>query len=51
MPKAAQYCLTWHTERQTYELREHPGGHLLSVTPGEHAWFAWLDTVPSFTFW
>src|SRR5215472_5101539 len=50
MPKASQYHLTWHPERQTYELREHPGGHLLPVTPGEQAWFAWLDTVPSFTF-
>src|SRR5881275_425451 len=50
MPKATQYRLTWHAEQQTYELREHPGGHLLPVTPGEQAWFAWLDTVPSFTF-
>jgi LuxR family transcriptional regulator, maltose regulon positive regulatory protein len=50
MPKATQYRLTWHPERQAYELREHPGGHLLTVAPGEQAWFAWLDTVPSFTF-
>jgi LuxR family maltose regulon positive regulatory protein len=50
MPKAAHYSLTWHSERQTYELHEHPGGHLLTVTPGEQTWFAWLDTVTSFTF-
>jgi LuxR family transcriptional regulator, maltose regulon positive regulatory protein len=50
MPKAAQYRMIWHSERQTYELHEHPGGHLLTVTPGEQTWFAWLDTVPSFTF-
>jgi LuxR family maltose regulon positive regulatory protein len=51
MPKAAQYRLSWNAEQQAYELREHPGGHLLTVTDGEQAWFAWLDTIPSFTFW
>ena len=51
MPKAAQYRLTWHAGSRTYELREHPGGPLFAVMPGEHSWFAWLDTVASFTFW
>src|SRR5436305_7101988 len=50
MPKAAGYLLIWQAERNSYELREHPSQHLLTVTPGEQAWFAWLDTVPSFTF-
>ena len=50
MPKAAGYLLIWQAERRSYELREHPSQQLLTVTPGEQAWLAWLDTVPSFTF-
>jgi hypothetical protein len=50
MPKAAEYRLTWSSERQVYELREHRSQQLLTITPGSPAWFAWLDSVPSFTF-
>ena len=50
MPKAAGYLLIWQAERRSYELREHPSQQLLTVTHGEQAWLAWLDTVPSFTF-
>ena len=50
MPKAAEYRLTWSSEREVYELREHRSQRLLMVTPGGRAWFAWLDSVPSFTF-
>ena len=50
MPKAAEYRLTWSSERQVYELRAHRSQQLLAVTPGDRAWFAWLDSVPSFTF-
>ena len=50
MPKATEYRLIWHSEQKAYELRKHPGGHLLPLTPGEDEWFACLDAVPSFTF-
>ena len=50
MPKVAEYRLTWSSEREVYELREHRSQQLLAVTPGGRAWFAWLDSVPSFTF-
>ena len=50
MPKAAEYRLTWSLEQEVYELREHRSQRLLTVTPAGCAWFAWLDSVPSFTF-
>src|SRR6266568_6095945 len=50
MPKAAPYCLTWRAAHSAYELREYPSRHLLPLTPGEPAWFTWLDSVLSFTF-
>jgi hypothetical protein len=50
MPKAAEYRLRWHAERGGYELREHQSERLVPVAPDEYDWFAWLDTVPSFTF-
>ncbi len=50
MPKAAEYRLSWSAEREVYELREHRSQRLLPVTPGGRAWFAWLDSIPSFTF-
>ena len=50
MPKAAEYRLSWSPEREVYELREHRSQRLLTVTPGGRAWFAWLDSIPSFTF-
>ena len=50
MPKAAAYRLTWLPEREIYELRESQHNQVLPVTPGSHAWFAWLATIPSFTF-
>ncbi len=50
MPKAAAYRLRWRSEQGVYELRESRSQHLLPVTPGTQAWFAWLDSVPSFTF-
>jgi len=50
MPKAAKYLLIWRAERRAYELCDHPSQQLLTLTPGEPAWFAWLETVPSFTF-
>src|SRR5438876_4818717 len=50
MPKAAEYLLTWRAEQRAYELYAYPSQQLLTVTPGEQAWFAWLDSVPSFTF-
>jgi hypothetical protein len=50
MPKAAAYRLTWLPEREVYELRESQSNQILPMTPGSHAWFAWLAAVPSFTF-
>ena len=50
MPQAAEYRLTWSSQRQDYELRERHSQRLLTLTPGGQAWFAWLDSVPSFTF-
>ena len=49
MPKAAEYRLTWSSEREVYELREHRSQRLLTLTPGGRAWFAWLASVPSLT--
>src|SRR5260370_22582080 len=46
MPKAAGYLLIWGA----YALFASPSQTLLTVTPGAQAWFAWLDSVPSFTF-
>jgi ATP/maltotriose-dependent transcriptional regulator MalT len=50
MPKATEFRLSWQTGRGGYELREHQSEQLLPVAPGEREWFAWLETVPSFTF-
>jgi hypothetical protein len=50
MPRATAYRLTWIPERKIYELRESQHNQVLPVTPGSHAWFAWLAAVPSFTF-
>ncbi len=50
MPKAAEYRLTWNSEQEVYEFREQRLQQLLTVIPGDRAWFAWLDSVPSFTF-
>src|SRR5260221_14045824 len=50
MPKAAGYLLIWGAERGAYALYASPSQTLLTVTPGAQAWFAWLDSVPSFTF-
>ncbi len=50
MPKAAAYRLIWCAPRGGYELLDHHQGHVLPVLPGSPAWFAWLTTVPSFTF-
>jgi predicted ATPase/DNA-binding CsgD family transcriptional regulator len=50
MPKAAGYLLIWRAERGAYELSASPSKPLLTVTPGTQAWFAWLDSVASFTF-
>jgi ATP/maltotriose-dependent transcriptional regulator MalT len=50
MPKATEYRLIWSSEREVYELREHRSQRPLTITPGDRAWLAWLDSVPSFTF-
>src|SRR5258708_23917674 len=50
MPKAAGYLLIWGAERGAYALYASPSKALLTVTPGAQAWFAWLDSVASFTF-
>jgi LuxR family maltose regulon positive regulatory protein len=50
MPKVTSFRLSWQTGRGNYELREYQRQRLLPVVPGEREWFAWLDTVPSFTF-
>jgi LuxR family transcriptional regulator, maltose regulon positive regulatory protein len=50
MPKAAAYLLIWLPEREVYELRESQSNQVVPVTPGSHAWFAWLAAAPSFTF-
>ncbi|HEX4716168.1 MAG TPA: hypothetical protein VH164_14700, partial [Ktedonobacteraceae bacterium] len=50
MPKATAYCLIWSQEHGTYELSEGHHAHALPLAPGSHEWFAWLATIPSFTF-
>jgi LuxR family maltose regulon positive regulatory protein len=50
MPKEASFRLSWQAGRGDYELCEHQSGQLLPVAPGEREWFAWLETVSSFTF-
>src|SRR5258706_102348 len=50
MPKASGYLLIWRAERGAYALYASPSKTLLTVTPGAQAWFAWLDSVSSFTF-
>jgi LuxR family maltose regulon positive regulatory protein len=50
MPKASEYLLAWHAMSGVYELREHHNERLIPVTADERAWFAWLDSVLSFTF-
>ena len=50
MPKATAYCLIWSQEHGTYELSEGHHAHALPLSPGSHEWFAWLATIPSFTF-
>ncbi len=42
--------LIWRPERETYELRESQSNQLLPVAPVSQEWFAWLATIPSFTF-
>lgn len=51
MPRATKYSLHWRSEQGVYELRETRSRHPLSVTPGTAAWFTWLDSVSSFTFY
>jgi LuxR family transcriptional regulator, maltose regulon positive regulatory protein len=50
MPKAAAYRLIWSRERGVYELSESQSEQALSFSPGSDVWFAWLATIPSFTF-
>jgi predicted ATPase/DNA-binding CsgD family transcriptional regulator len=50
MPKASGYLLIWRAEQGAYALYASPSKTLLTVTPGVQAWFAWLDSVSSFTF-
>jgi hypothetical protein len=50
MPRATGYLLIWRAERRAYELYDSSNKPLLTITPGEQAWFAWLDSIPSFTF-
>jgi LuxR family transcriptional regulator, maltose regulon positive regulatory protein len=50
MPKAATYRLAWLNSREAYVLSESHSGQVLPVPPGSHAWFAWLETIRSFTF-
>src|SRR5258706_15226205 len=50
MPKTAGYLLIWRAEQGAYALYASPSQALLTVTPEAQAWFAWLDSVASFTF-
>src|SRR5260221_3159150 len=50
MPKAAGYLIIWRPEPGVYALYASPSKALRTVPPGAQAWFAWLDSVPSFTF-
>ena len=50
MPKASEYLLAWYAMSGVYELRENHNERLIPVTADESAWFAWLGSVPSFTF-
>lgn len=50
MPKATAYCLSWAQEHGVYELFEQPHQQALPLAPDSAAWFAWLGTIPSFTF-
>ncbi len=42
--------LSWSAARQVYELSEGKPGESLHLTSEGPAWFAWLDSVPSFAF-
>ena len=50
MPKAAPYRVIWDPERGSYELHDASSQHALPVIPGSHAWYDWLRSVSSFTF-
>ncbi len=50
MPRATEYRLIWYADQETYKLCKHPDEQGLPITPGEQKWFAWLETVPSFSF-
>ncbi|MBO0790969.1 MAG: transcriptional regulator, partial [Ktedonobacteraceae bacterium] len=50
MPKAAIFHLTWHVERENYELYDQRERPIPAVIPGGPGWFTWLDTIASFAF-
>lgn len=49
MPKAAPYRLRWDP-LQGYTVHDTRSQQILAVAPGSHAWFNWLEGIPSFTF-
>lgn len=50
MPKVAPYRLSWLPERGIYALLNQQDERTLPVVPGSTEWFAWLESIPSFTF-
>ncbi|MBO0791486.1 MAG: hypothetical protein J2P36_11125, partial [Ktedonobacteraceae bacterium] len=50
MPKVLAYTLAWCHKHAAYELYETQTRNALPITPDSPAWFAWLETVPSFAF-
>lgn len=50
MPRTAEYRLTWQEESASYELQDKQGAKLLTMIVEDAAWFAWLNSVASFTF-
>src|ERR1700674_308163 len=50
MPRATPYRLTWVPERGTYMIRDQHHERTLPIVYGTQEWFAWLASIPSFTF-
>jgi hypothetical protein len=52
MPGRITYQLRWREEEQAYEFTD-DGTSIVEpqdIQPGNHAWFVWLEHVPSFAF-
>src|SRR5438045_3443876 len=51
MPGRAPYLLRWSPQKQGYEITAKDLSAPYDITPGDPAWFVWLDGVTSFAFY